>query len=214
MRILLVSSNFRPRIGGIERFTEILAAGLARRGHEVAVLCCRSGGASLQEDLDGFEVERIPAWYGLDRMLKLPYPLPQPSRLLRTLCSRLAWADVVHVQDVLYATSLPALVLAKRYRTASVITQHVGFVPQHSRVLDAIERTALATVGRCVRLACAVTTVNPAVALWAEQQWGLRAVRALPIGIPPPPETSANRDELRHSYGLPVDRFVARVRRS
>lgn len=208
MRVLLVSSNFRPRIGGIERFTEVLAGGLARRGHDVTVLCCRYDGAPLEEELDGFSVERIPATYAADRALNLPYPIPDPARLLRSLRSRIGEADVVHVQDVLYATSLPALAFATHRRTASVLTQHVAFVPQRSLVLDAVERAALATVGRCARLATLIATLNPAVAVWAERQWRVQNVRVLPVGMPAPTE-NRSRSELRRLFGLPPDRFVA-----
>jgi phosphatidylinositol alpha-1,6-mannosyltransferase len=208
VRVLLVSANFRPRVGGIERFTEILAGGLAQRGHDVTVVCCRYGEAPLREELDGFQVERVPASYALDRTLELPYPVPAPIRLVQTLRREVGRAEVVHVQDVLYATSLAAFTLAARSRTASVLTQHVAFVPQRYPVLDALERAALATVGRCARLATIVATLNPAVGTWVEHQWGIRDVRVLPVGIPPPP-ASRDRAEVRRSFGLPADRFVA-----
>jgi D-inositol-3-phosphate glycosyltransferase len=120
----------------------------------------------------------------------------------------IANADVVHVQDVLYTTSLPALALAARDRTASVVTQHVAFVPQRHAALDAVERAALATIGRCARLATIVATLNPAVAAWAERQWGLDDVRVLPVGVPPPAR-GRDRAAVRRSFGLPPDRFMA-----
>ena len=208
MRVLLVSANFRPRIGGIERFTEILAGGLARRGHDVAVICCRHGGSPLRERLDGFSVERVPASYLMDTAVNVPYPVPEPVQLVRSMRRQIAEADVVHVQDVLYATSLPALALAARSRTACVLTQHVGFVPQRSRMLDTVERIALATLGRCVRLATVVATLNPAVASWVEQQWGVRDVRVLPVGVSLP-SRGGDTAGLRRDFGLPPDRFVA-----
>jgi D-inositol-3-phosphate glycosyltransferase len=208
LRVLLVSANFRPRIGGVERFTEILAGGLAKRGHEVTVVCCRYEDAPLTERLGDVTVERVPATYVLDHRLNVPYPVPDPLRLVRTLRRHLGEAELVHVQDVLYATSLPALALARTSRTPSVLTQHVGFVPQGSVALDAVERAALATVGQCVRLATTVATLNPAVAAWVEEQWNVRDVRVLPVGIPRP-VPGADRDEVRRSFGLPSDRFVA-----
>jgi hypothetical protein len=130
---------------------------------------------------------------------------------MRSLRRLLAKTDVIHVQDVLYATSLPALALAARSRTPSVLTQHVGFVPQHSSALDAVERIALTTVGQCVRLATVVATLNPAVAVWAEEQWNVRDVRVLPVGIPPW-TGSGDRVELRRSFGAsrPLCRAVRR----
>jgi D-inositol-3-phosphate glycosyltransferase len=209
VRILLVSANFRPHVGGIERFTEILAGGLALRGHAVAVLCCRSKDAPLQEEVDGFTVYRIPSAYALERRLNVPYPIPAPVRLVTRLHERLAEADVVHVQDVIYATSSPALVLAKRRRVASVLTQHVAFVPQRSPFLDMVQRGALATLGRCSRLATVVASLNPAVSRWVEQQWGVQGVSTLPVGIPRPPPARFGRAEVRRSFGLPERAFLA-----
>ena len=54
----------------------------------------------------------------------------------------------------------------------SVLTQHVGFVPQGSRVLDGLQHLAAATLGRVARIADRVVTYNDAVADWAAEQWG------------------------------------------
>jgi D-inositol-3-phosphate glycosyltransferase len=207
MRVLLVSSNFRPHVGGIERFVEILAGGLAERRHEVHVVCCRFAGAPLHEHLHGFTVHRIRSSYVLDRRLNVPIPVPEPVGMLRLLRERVGAADVVHVQDAIYATSLPALALARRARVASVLTQHVAFVPQGSHLLDAAERAAHTTLGRCAQLASIVATYNPAVADWVREQWGISSPRVLPTGVPTP--TPGDRAELRRSFLLPQNRFVA-----
>ena len=162
MRVLLVSANSAPHVGGIERFTENLADGLGRRGHEVSVLCCRFRGAPRSERRFAHSVNRIRSLYAIDRRLNVPYPVPEPVELVRGLRRELSRADIVHVQDVLYATSLPALMLARRLGVPSVLTQHVGFVPQRSRTLDAVEHAAVGTLGRCARLATNVATLNPA----------------------------------------------------
>lgn len=209
MRVLLVSAYFRPHVGGIERFTEILARGLAERDHEVTVLCCRFAAAPLRERLDGVSVVRIPASYVIDRLLGVPYPLPSPVGLVASLQELFAAADVVHVQDALYASSVTALALARRRKVPSVLTQHVGFVPQRSRWLDSVERAAILTLGRSARLATVVAALNQAVARWAEEQWKLPHVRVLPVGIPAPPAAVKDRAETRHSFGLPADCFLA-----
>jgi D-inositol-3-phosphate glycosyltransferase len=208
MRVVLVSANFRPHVGGIERFVEILAGGLATRGHEVDVICCRYDHAVLHEQLDGFTVHRIPSSYVLDRRLNVPFPIPEPASLLRVLRRELASTDVIHVQEAIYATSMPALVLAHRRRVASVLTQHVAFVPQDSRALDAAQHAAHATLGRSARLATVVTTYNPEVADWLRDSVGIREPRILPVGVPTV-ESRSDRVDLRRSFGLPVDRLIA-----
>ena len=190
-------------MGGIERFIEILAGGLAARGHEVDVVCCRFADAPLREDLDGFAVHRIRSSYILDRRLSVPIPVPDPVAMLRLLRERVGEADVVHVQDAIYATSPSALALARRAHVASVLTQHVAFVPQGSRLLDAAQHAAHTTLGRCARLATVVTTYNPAVADWMRERWA-SATRAFcrPAFRPRRPVTAPS---LRRSFLLPQD---------
>jgi D-inositol-3-phosphate glycosyltransferase len=207
VRVVLVSANFRPHVGGIERFVENLAAGLGARGHGVEVVCCSYGGAQRSERLEGFEVQRIPSSYVLDRRMNVPFPLPEPVAMVKALRRAIGRADVVHVQDAIYATSSPALFLARRRGVASVLTQHVAFVPQSSRALDAVQHAANATLGRAARQATVVATLNPAVADWVHEQWGISA-RVLPVGIPAV-EARTDRAELRRSFGLPEDRFLA-----
>jgi glycosyltransferase involved in cell wall biosynthesis len=209
IRLLLVSAHYRPHVGGIERFTETLAEGLAGRGHDVAVVCCRSTGAAHVEDRNGVSIERVPATFVAERRLGVPYPLPLPGALWTVLRSRLANADIVHVQDAIYGTSVAALVLARRRVVPSVLTQHVAFVPQKSPLLNAAERAALATLGRASRLATLVATYNPTVAAWAERTWSLRDVRVLPVGVPGAAGADIDREQVRRSFDLPTDRFLA-----
>jgi glycosyltransferase involved in cell wall biosynthesis len=208
LRVLLVSANFRPSVGGIERYVEILAGALAERGHDVTVAACRTDGAPAGEErAEGVRIVRIPATDVLDSRLNVPYPLPEPLAAARTLRRLVFEADVVNPQDALYATSVLALWLARRQGVASVLTQHVGFVPQARHALDLLQRAGIGTIGRSARLATRVVSYNPAVASWAKETWGLEDVRVLPPGVSDPPEV--DRDAVRRELGLPPDRFVA-----
>jgi D-inositol-3-phosphate glycosyltransferase len=207
LRILLVSANFRPSVGGIERYVEILGAGLAARGHEVTVLACGTGDAPASETVDGLHVARVPASDVLRARLNVPYPLPEPVSLARRLRRLVAETDVVNVNDALYATSVAALLAARAARTPSVLTQHVGFVPQRRRTLDAAQRLAIRTLGRCSRLATRVVAYNPSVADWARRTWGLGEVAVVPPGVPDAP--LVDREAVRQRYDLPSDRLVA-----
>lgn len=205
-----MTAYFRPHVGGIERFVEILAGGLAERGHDVTVLCCRTERESpLRETVDGYLIERVPASNRLERHLGVPYPVPEPFKLRRALRRLLPRVDVLHVQDALYASSIAALILSRRRGVPSVLTQHVAFVPQRTRSLNALEQAALATLGRSARLATLVATLNPAVASWVEERWGIREVRVLPVGIPGRTEPAGDRADVRRSFGLAPDRFLA-----
>lgn len=209
MRVLLVTANFRPSVGGIERFVEILAEGLAQRGHDVTVATCRTRGSPAIEQSGPVRIVRVRASDLPRERLGVPYPVPSPLGLVRALRELIAEADVVHANDALYLTTLAALALARRDGVPSVLTQHVSFTPQGNVVLDLLQHAAVRTIGRSSRLADAVTAYNPSVAESARRRWRLREVKVLPIGVPSPPVSEADRMATRRELGLPEDRFIA-----
>jgi D-inositol-3-phosphate glycosyltransferase len=183
VRVLLVSANYRPSVGGIERFVEILAEGLAGRGHAVTVVTGRHRGGPALEEHAGVHIVRLAASDVLRKGFGVPYPLVAPWRL-RTLAALVRRADVVHAHDALYLTTVAALVVARRRGIPSVLTQHVAFVPQDNAVLDLAQRAAIRTLGRSARRADVVASYNPVVAEWARRTWRLDEVRVLPAGVP------------------------------
>lgn len=206
-RVLLVSANFRPSVGGIERYVEVLAHGLAARGHRVTVVACQTDGAPREEQDGSVRIVRVPATDILDTRFNVPYPLPRPLVAVRALSRLVAEADVVNPHDALYTTSVLSLAIAHRRHVPTVLTQHVAFVPQGKRWLDTAQRAAIATLGRSARLATRVVSYNPAVAEWAKATWKLPDVRVLPPGVPEAPQVDCAA--LRRELGLPPDRFVA-----
>jgi D-inositol-3-phosphate glycosyltransferase len=204
VRILLVTAYFRPHVGGVEAFSEILADGVAERGEEVVVVCCRTDGGSAAVERDSYTVRRLPATNVIERRLGVPYPVPTRPEALRLLRDEVQGADVVHVQDALYATSQLAIRLARRRRRPILVTQHVQFVAQRNRALDALQRAAIRLSGPLLRKVDRVVTYNPAVAAWARETWRLDRVDVLPTGVVLAPK-AASRAEL----GLPDDRFLA-----
>jgi glycosyltransferase involved in cell wall biosynthesis len=207
LRVLLVSANYRPSVGGIEQYVDNLAHELAARGHMVTVAACRTNGAAREEQDGNVKIVRLSATDVLDDRLNVPYPVPEPFAAWRTLRRLVAVADIVHPHDAIYATSVLSLVLAHQRGASSVLTQHVAFVPQRNLALNAAQRAAIATLGRSARLATRVVAYNPAVADWAKTTWDLSEVPVLPPGVPEAP--SVDRDELRRELGLPTDRFIA-----
>ena len=205
MRILLVTAYFRPHVGGVERFVEVLARGLGARGHEVTVLACRTSGEALPiEQAGGYRVCRVRATNVIERRLSVPYPLPDVVALQRRLGSLTAATDVAHVQDALYVTSQLAIRSAASARVPVIVTQHVEFVPQRNKGFDLLERGAIRLAAPGVRRASRVVSYNPAVAEWARRTWGLPGVDVLPSGVVVP-ELQRSRREL----GLPEDKLVA-----
>ena len=207
LRVLLVSANYKPSVGGIEQYVDNLARGLAERGHSVTVAACRTDGGEKDEQDGGVRIVRIPATDVLDHRLNVPYPLPNPGSAWLTLRRLVSDADVVHTHDALYPTSVLSLALARRRRVPSVLTQHVAFVPQRHRALDAAQHAAIATLGRSARLATRVVTVNPAVADWVRARWRISEVQVLPPGVAEAP--AVDRQATRREFGLPNERLIA-----
>jgi rhamnosyl/mannosyltransferase len=207
--VLLVSANFRPSVGGIERFVEILADGLAERGHEVTVVTCRTPGTPRREHAGAVEIVRIPATDVMRERFKVPYPIPAPPACVRTLRELVRRADVVHVQDAEYLTSVTALMLTRKLGVPAVLTQHVAFVTHGHVLLDLGRHAVTHTLGWAARLASVVVAVNPSVAEWARRTWRLHDVRALPAGFPRPIVAPNARALVRRELGLAEDAFVA-----
>jgi glycosyltransferase involved in cell wall biosynthesis len=59
VRILIATDHFPPFIGGAHRQAGLIAAAMAKRGHEVAVATPWHGGLTRHEEQDGFTVHRI-----------------------------------------------------------------------------------------------------------------------------------------------------------
>ncbi len=60
LRILMISPQFRPIVGGYERAAERLSAALAARGHHVTVIAERRDRAwPIKEKRDGFRIRRL-----------------------------------------------------------------------------------------------------------------------------------------------------------
>ena len=73
-------------------------------------------------------------------------------------------ADVVHVHDVYYESSVLAATLAKWRRRPIFITQNVGIVDHDKAIVEFIQKLVYASVGRLLwRWAVKVTVYNPIV---------------------------------------------------
>lgn len=76
MRILHVTDNYRPFIGGLERAVHSISAAQVDAGHEVTVVTARHPQAPDRETIDGVEVRRLPLSLAL-----LPGALRQAGRV-------------------------------------------------------------------------------------------------------------------------------------
>jgi glycosyltransferase involved in cell wall biosynthesis/SAM-dependent methyltransferase len=163
MHVLIVSHYLPPHVGGIEILVSELASHLRDQGHRVTLVSSAvgAGPADAAED-----VHRVPAWNILEERLHVPFPIFSPS-ILAVMRKAVREADVVHAHGVLYLGSLLALLFCWWYDKPLVVTEHVGFVPYSSNILNAIQRTVLRLLTPLfLRHAQAMITYNRRVYDW------------------------------------------------
>jgi glycosyltransferase involved in cell wall biosynthesis len=216
VRVLFASHYALPHLGGIEVVVDALARELTARGHEVVhVASSATRGAPAAGTPAPYRVVRVGALNVLEPA-HVPYPLFAPS-LLSVLRREIAAADVVHAHGLLYMSAAAAVILAGR--APRVVTEHVGHVPYASRVVDRVQATAFATLGRATaRRADALVALNAKVeAELARLAPGVPRVR-IHNGVDgeryrpaDPAEREALRRELGWDDGVPRALFVGRL---
>jgi D-inositol-3-phosphate glycosyltransferase len=206
MRIVVVTHYMPPHLGGIELVAESLVEGLRARGHDVRWLASAVPAPAGRE---GHRI-RVGAWNELEARFRVPWPVWGPGAF-RELDALVAWADVVHVHDCLYAGSAAAIASAVLRRKPSLITQHIGHVP-YGGVLDLVEGAAYRTLGRVVleaasaRVACSAHVPPFFASLGVRRRFEL-----VPNGIDDRAfrqRSSAERDASRAASGLAPDAKV------
>lgn len=214
MRILLVSNYYPEHVGGIETVASSLALGYRKRGHEVRWIAGDIGGARHSGAADDVPVR---VWNGIER-LGFPYPLPSPPAV-RRVGRHVAWADVVHMHDCLYATNVAAFTASRRRHRPVLLTQHVAKVPYPNPVLRGLQSAAYATLGRAVlSRAEQVVFVSEHVRGWFEPRVRFRRPPlVIENGVDADlfqPPTAHERDSIRAGIGpngsRPLLLFVGR----
>jgi glycosyltransferase involved in cell wall biosynthesis len=212
MKILQVSSFMPPHPGGLELVVHNLVEGLRERGHDVRWI---ASAAPLPPGTDGHLI-RVAAFKRLEELLHVPLPFWGAAglRALRVQC---AWADVVHVHDCLYPSSLAALLIAKQLRKPVVVTQHIAMVP-YASPLELVLAGAYRTLGRFVlEQATRVVAYSAHVPAYFRAIGVKQAIQLIPLGFDArfSPALRRQHQALRRKYGVPnggpVVLFVGRL---
>lgn len=143
LRVLLVTHYFPAHRGGVE----IVAHELARRLAPRVSLRWLAADCDPPPAIPGVRVDAQPAWNLCERRFGLPWPVWHPSGW-RTLATAVREADVVHLHDFIYPSSLVARLLAWHHRKPVLITQHIGDIDYENPVLRAVLRGINRSVGR------------------------------------------------------------------
>ena len=139
--ICIFSALYLPNMGGVERFTDSLAAELAAEGHSVIVVTNNTHGLSNREVLDnGVEVIRFPCKNLIDGR----YPVPIKNSCYRSLMADLEsrHVDGVLVNTRFYLHSLIGVQFAENKGLRAVVLDHgSAYLTLGSKPLDwVIER--------------------------------------------------------------------------
>lgn len=212
MKVLQVSSFMPPHPGGLELVVHNLVEGLRERGHDVRWI---ASAAPLPPGTDGHLI-RVAAFKRLEDLLHVPLPFWGAAGV-RELRAQCAWADVVHVHDCVYPSSLAALLIAKRLGKPVVVTQHIAMVPYDSP-LELVLAGAYRTLGRFVlEQATRVVAYSAHVPAYFREIGVKQTIQLIPLGFDArfSPALRAQRAALREKHGVrtqgPVVLFVGRL---
>ncbi len=123
MRILIATQNYRANLNGAAVFTANLAAGLARRGHEVLVLAPSERGQAYRARQDGVDLQAVGAIpIGADVFVTV-----RPGPAVEQAFSRFR-PELVHLQDH-YPLCRSVLSAARRRHLPLVGTNN--FLPEN-----------------------------------------------------------------------------------
>jgi glycosyltransferase involved in cell wall biosynthesis len=218
LRVMIVTDQYAPMVGGVPTVTRELAHGLAERGHAVAVVAPSQDWAGRGVRAEGAVHVRLPGsvdwpWYAGQRLGLLP-----PSRA-GALISEFA-ADVVHVHSPL-TLGATARAAARRRRVPVLYTNHylpLNVWPRAAarppRRGDPAPAFHAAFYGYVTGFAnrCDHVTAPTMTALRLLRTHGLRVPsEAVSNGVDLEaftPEPDARGPELRAKYGLPAGRPV------
>ena len=141
------------------------------------------------------------------------FPIFAPSLLVHGYREVKA-ADIVHVHDAFYLTSLVAAFWARFLRKPLVLTQHVDLIPHPRRFVSLAQQAVYATTGRFILCSSRrIIVLNSRVRTFLVDR-GVNAARItfLPNGVDTAifrPPIGQQKDALRQEYGLPRDKILA-----
>ena len=207
LNVVIVVTYAYPYVGsGLGVVVKFQAEYLASRGHNVTVISSNIPQASKIFVLNKVTYIKVPAVALLER-LHIPVPI---LFFNKRVISAIRNADIVHVHDILYPSSLVAALLAKFYKKRVVLTQHVPHVQYSNRLINSIEKLAFYTIGLLtLRASNESIVLNTSVQKWISQY--KNEVHYLPNGVDSKlfkKSTEQEKQTIRERYNIPLDKFV------
>jgi glycosyltransferase involved in cell wall biosynthesis len=229
MRVLHVTHQYAPAIGGAERYIVALSEELARRGHQVEVYTSRSldyhtwaNVLPADETINGVRVRRFAAlprrghtWRALELGLRHYWPRRWPlaaalifygngplcPALFTAIMRNAAGYDLAHINQLHYAHAATAYAAARLRELPVVLTPHV-----HAEQRQTYD---VGYMRRILRGSQMVLAVTPAEREFLIDQGCLaQTVVTGGNGLAPADFPPQERTAARARFGLPPDGFV------
>lgn len=215
MKVLVVAHYFQPHTGGIEVVAQNQARYLSKAGHRVQILtsAVEKQPAGIEKHPDGYTIYRVRASNILERKLGVPFPVFSPSIFMRSY-KLIKSADVVHVHDAFYISSLVTTLFARIYNKPVILTQHVAMIPHPKKSINVIQRIVYATTGSFIFHASAkIIILNSRVRNFLLDKGVAEGkIIFLPNGVDTKqfhPASEKEKSLLRKKYKLSNDRVLA-----
>ena len=207
LNVVIIVTYAHPYIGsGLGVVAKFQAEYLASQGHNVTIISSNIPRTFKKFVLHNVTYIKVPAATQLER-LHIPVPILFFNiNVIRAIKN----ADIVHIHDMLYPSSLLAALLAKLYKKRVILTQHIPHVKYTSKIINAVEKLAFYTVGlMTLRASDATIVLNTTVHKWIRQY--KNEVYYLPNGVDLQlfnKPTEQEKQDIRERYGIALDTFV------
>ena len=148
-KVVVVSAFFTAHGGGIEA----VAGHLANEFSKDLDITWMAGGPSSEVPKSTqpqlLRIAHAESINLLERRFGLPWPIWGPRSMLE-LWRHIKGADIIHVHDYLYPSSIAAFLFSILSRKPLVLTQHIGPIPYQSRLMRSMLKALNRTLGRVI----------------------------------------------------------------
>jgi glycosyltransferase involved in cell wall biosynthesis len=211
MKILIVSHYLIPHIGGIEIVAYNQAKSLIKQGHEVTIITSKIHNEAETQVMDGIQIRRVKILNIFEDKFNIPYPIFS-FRLIPLLFQEIKNADLCHVHDIFYLSSISAALVSKIMRKPIILTQHVGIVYTNKFIIF-VQKVVYATIGRYIfNVSRKIITYNPYVSSFIKKfDINKSKVILMNNGVDLSlfkPASDKTKKDLRNKYNILVNKKV------
>lgn len=207
MKIAVFVTYTYPYVGsGIGNVALTQSEMLVQAGHEVTIVSSNFPKSELSFVRNGVNHIKLPAIRWLEK-LHIPVPL---YLFNKEVVSQIKNADVVHIHDAVYPSSVLAALIARYYKKRIVLTQHIALIKYPSFIINLIQKIMYATLGALtMSLSEKIIYLNPTVkALINNPKKEVYLPNGVNLTLFRPLISREEKTALRQKYGIAPDKKV------